>query len=246
MLEYILFIIVLFFIGILFYKQANEEFQILQLDAERLSELPTLYVDRSPIVVSDFQTPDLGTEEGLQKRGILDAPATANQTLRQVIQATTIPLETARHLSKESGLSVWFEHHLYKQLLPSPYTQFIYSFNTSLWPLRRGLFKTTAFQTMLMPTQGTASVKIMLQKMIPYLPSKWMGRGFSELSLHDTPLLGQLQFIEIRVRKDNLLFLPAHLIVDIESLGETGERAPSQASWIFMAEINHPISRIAS
>jgi len=223
MLEYALFIIVLFFIGILFYKQANEEFQILQLDADRLSELPTLYVDRSPIVVSDFQTPALGTEEELAKRGI-DS------------RIPNIPKETATYLAKESGLNIWFEHHLYKQLLPSPYTQFIYSFNTSLWPLNRGLFKTTAFQTVLMPTQGTASVKIMLQKMIPYLPSKWMGRGFSSLSLYDTPLLGQLQFIEIRVRKGNLLFLPAHLIVDIES----------QDSWVFMAEIHHPISLIAS
>jgi hypothetical protein len=223
MLEYALFIIVLFFIGILFYKQANEEFQILQLDADRLSELPTLYVDRSPIVVSDFQTPALGTEEELTKRGI-DS------------RIPNIPKETATYLAKESGLNIWFEHHLYKQLLPSPYTQFIYSFNTSLWPLNRGLFKTTAFQTLLMPTQGTASVKIMLQKMIPYLPSKWMGRGFSSLSLYDTPLLGQLQFIEIRVRKGNLLFLPAHLIVDIES----------QDSWVFMAEIHHPISLIAS
>jgi len=238
MIEYLLFIIVLFFIAVLFYKQANEEFQILQLDGQRLSELPTLYVDRSPIVVSDFQTPDLGTEEGFQKRGILDSLATPTQTLRQVIQTSTIPLETARHLAKEAGLSIWFEHHLYKQLLPSPYTQFIYSFNTSLWPLKRGLFKTTAFQTVLMPTQGTASVKIMLQKMIPYLPSKWMGRSFSSLSLHDTPLLSQLQFIEIRVRKGNLLFLPAHLIVDVSSL-------ESQA-WTFMAEINHPISLIAS
>lgn len=231
MLEYALFIIVLFFIGILFYKQANEEFQILQLDADRLSELPTLYVDRSPIVVSDFQTPALGTEEEFLKRGMGSIPP-------------DIPKETAVHLAKESGLSVWFEHHMYKQLLPSPYTQFIYSFNTSLWPIKRGLFKTTAFQTVLMPTQGTASVKIMLQKMIPYLPSKWVGRSFSSLTLYDTPLLGQLQFIEIRVRKGNILFLPAHLIVDIESFRTTG--GSLEKSWIFMAEIHHPISLIAS
>ena len=223
MIEYALFIIVLFFIGILFYKKANEEFQSLQLDADRLSELPTLYVDRSPIVVSDFQTPALGTEEELSKRGIGNIPP-------------HIPKETATYLAKESGLAIWFEHHMYKQLLPSPYTQFIYSFNTSLWPVNRCLFKTTAFQTVMMPTQGTASVKIMLQKMLPYLPSKWMGRGFSSLSVYDTPLLGQIQFIEIRIRKGNLLTLPAHLIVDMSSTD----------SWVFMAEIHHPISLIAS
>ena len=68
MLEYLLFAIVLFFIGVLFYKQGNEEFQISQLSADRFSELPTLYAERSPIVMSDFQTPNLGSQEDLSKR----------------------------------------------------------------------------------------------------------------------------------------------------------------------------------
>jgi hypothetical protein len=224
MLEYLLFAIVLFFIGVLFYKQANEEFQILQLDADRFSELPTLYAERSPIVMSDFQTPNLGSYEELSKRP-------------QIIGMLGQGPSSAKFLAKESGLSVWFEHHLFKKLLPSPYTEWVYSFNTSLWPDHRGLFKTTAFQTVLMPTQGTASVKLLLPKMIPYLPTKWKGRRFSTLSLRDTPLLNQIQFIEIRIRKGNLLLLPAHLIVDIESI---------ESSWVFMGEINHPISALAS
>jgi hypothetical protein len=229
MLEYLLFIIVLFFIAVLFYKQANEEFQILQLEAERLSELPTLYVDRSPIVISGFKTPNLGTEEELKKRKIMD--------MSVLKKFTQVPMESAKFMAKESGLQVWFEHHLYKELLPSPYTKWLYTFYTTLWPFRRGLFKTTAFQTVIMPTQGTVSVKLMLLKMLPYLPSKWIGRSFSSLTLHDTPLLNQLQYIEIRVRKGNLLFIPAHFIVDIDSF--------ESSAWVFMAEIHHPISRLA-
>ena len=241
MIEYLLFAIVLFFIAVLFYKQANEEFQILQLE-ERFSELPTLYAERSPIVMSGFQTPNLGSQEDLGKRPqIMNMLVNQNTTLRQLLADPyphfQFPLASARFLAKESGLSVWFEHHLFKKLLPSPYTEWIYSFNTSLWPDHRGLFKTTAFQTVLMPTQGTASVKLLLPKMVPYLPTKWKGRQFSTLSLQDTPLLNQIQFIEIRIRKGNLLFLPAHLIVDIESL---------ESSWVFLAEIHHPISALAS
>ena len=241
MIEYLLFAIVLFFIAVLFYKQANEEFQILQLE-ERFSELPTLYAERSPIVMSGFQTPNLGSQEDLGKRPqIMNMLVNQNTTLRQLLADPyphfQFPLASARFLAKESGLSIWFEHHLFKKLLPSPYTEWIYSFNTSLWPDHRGLFKTTAFQTVLMPTQGTASVKLLLPKMVPYLPTKWKGRQFSTLSLQDTPLLNQIQFIEIRIRKGNLLFLPAHLIVDIESL---------ESSWVFLAEIHHPISALAS
>ncbi len=59
MLEYILIGIVCVFIAILFYKQANEQFEILQLSGERLSDLPTLYSERSPIVITDLPPPPL-------------------------------------------------------------------------------------------------------------------------------------------------------------------------------------------
>jgi hypothetical protein len=58
--------------------------------------------------------------------------------------------------------------------------------------------------------------------------------------LLDTPLLNQIQFLEIKVRTGNLLLLPAHLLVDIKTDSESKETA-----WIFYAEVHHPISRIA-
>jgi len=61
------------------------------------------------------------------------------------------------------------------------------------------------------------------------------------LTMEDTPLLNQIQFIEIILRKGNLLLLPAHLIVDVRSsYSDTAESA-----WVFMADIHHPISRLA-
>jgi hypothetical protein len=116
MIEYLLFAIVLFFIAVLFYKQANEEFQILQLE-ERFSELPTLYAERSPIVMSGFQTPNLGSQEDLGKRPqIMNMLVNQNTTLRQLLADPyphfQFPLASARFLAKESGLSIWFEHHL--------------------------------------------------------------------------------------------------------------------------------------
>jgi hypothetical protein len=142
-------------------------------------------------------------------------------------------LKGAEVLAKESGLNVWFEHHLYKALLPSPYTSWVYSFKTSLWPNKRGMFKTKAFQTLLMPTQGTAILTLMLPKMTPYLPTKWSGRTFSSLTSQDTPLLSEIKFLEIRLRKGTFVLLPAHLIADIRS---------EEDSWTFIAEIHHPVS----
>ena len=237
MIEYLIILAVLLFIAVLFYKQANEEIEILQINAERLLELPTLYQDRSPIVISDFSTPNLGNNAEMQKRNHIMQmkinSTTFGNILKTNLRSFNFSTKTAEFLAKESGLAVWFEHHLYKSLLPSPYTSFFYSFNTSLWPDHRGLFKTRAFQTVFMPTQGVAIVSIMLPKMIPYLPTKWNGRPFSSLTIQDTPLLTEIKFVEIRLRKGNLLLLPAHILVDVRS---------EEEAWTFISEIHHPIS----
>jgi hypothetical protein len=247
MLEVFIVCGVLFFIAVLFYKQANEQFEILKLDAERLQELPTLYADRAPIVVSGFQQPALGTEASFQKRPhILQMAVAPSLSLRALLgsegslKAWTWNPETAKFLSKESGLDIWFQHNLYETILPSPYLKFLYSYETSLWPHHRGLFKTKASQTILMPTQGTLRVSLLLQKMIPFLPTKWEGKRFEALTQQDTPLLNQIQFMDIILRPGNILFLPPHLLVSF-----TSELNTTPSAWTFLAEIHHPISKIA-
>jgi len=243
MIEFFIILTVLFFIAVLFYKQANEQFEILQIEASRISELPTMYAERYPIVVSNFQPPVLGTEIELQKRpNILQMTVNKNYTFKSLLEnrdalaAFTFPKETATFLAKESGLSVWFQHHLFSLLTPF-YTKWFYTHKTSLWPHHRGLFKTTAFQTVVMVTQGTARVSLMLGSVIPYLPNRWQNRQFHSLTAQDTPLINQVKYIEIKLRKGNLLVLPAHMIVDITSEGSS--------AWNFMAEIHHPISLLA-
>jgi hypothetical protein len=88
-----------------------------------------------------------------------------------------------------------------------------------------------------MPTQGTAKVSLMLGSVIPYMPSKWQGRPFHSLSPQDTPLLNQIKYVEVKLRRGNLLALPAHMIVDIASEPAT--------AWTFIAELHHPISLMA-
>ena len=243
MIEVIIIVCIIFFIAVLFYKQANEQFEILQIDAARIDELPTMYGDRSPIVIKGYDTPYLGTESELQKRpNIMQMAVRPGMSLKallaspQTLATFQFSYETAKFLSQESGLTVWFQHHMYEKFLPSPYTRWFYNYNCSLWPNHKGLFKTNAFQTLIMPTQGVARVSLMLGKVIPYLPVKWQGRVFKNLTPQDTPLLGQIKFLEVRLKKGNLLLLPAHMIVDI---------GVEENPWIFIAEIHHPISRLS-
>jgi hypothetical protein len=149
---------------------------------------------------------------------------------------------TTAFLAKESGLDTWFRMNLFDSLLPSPYTKWLYFSKTSLWPSGRGLFKTTAYQTLVMPTQGTAILTLLLQTMVPYLPTRWEGRRFASLTAEDTPLLSQLKFIEIRVRTGNFVLVPPHLLMDIRTEATEGQ----PAAWVFLAEVHHPISGFAT
>lgn len=247
MLEILGILAVVFFIAVLFYKQANESFEVLQLEAARIEELPTLYSDHAPIVVRSYKTPSLGTRQELEKRPhILSMTVASNFTLRALLGSTgslkeyTWPPATAEYLARETGLQTWFSMHLFPFITPSPYTRWIYTQKTSLWPHHRGLFKTAAFQTLFMPTQGEAIVTLLLSKSEPYLPNSWKGRVFSKLTTADTPLLGQIQCIEIKLRPGNLLLLPPHYIVDVRS---ANDEAPT---WMFIGEVHHLISRLSS
>lgn len=245
MIEWVIILAVCFFIAVLFYKQANESFEIIQLEATRIDELPTIYSEHSPIVLKNFAVPSLGNQYELEKRHqIMNMAVLKGLSLKALLNSEgslreyTWKKETAEFLAKESGLHTWFQHHLYKHLLPSPFTKWLFSFQTSLYPHHRGLFKTTAFQTVLMPTQGTAIVSIMLPKSEPYFPVNWKGRRFETLTNADTPLLAQIQYIDVKLRKGNLLVLPAHFIINIKS--------DDDCAWVFCAEVHHLISRIAS
>jgi hypothetical protein len=245
-LEGIVFCVVLGFIAILFYKQANEQFEILQLEANRFQELPTLYEDHSPIVIRGFSVPSIGNFAELKKRKhILQMAIAPKKTLYSVLQNShelshwTFHPETAEFLAKESGLTTWFKISLYHLFLPNIYTKWMYSFKTYLYPHHRGLFKTTAFQTIIMPTQEQARVNLILQTAESYLPTKWKERQFQSLTTRDTPLLSQIQFVEIKLKKGNILVLPPHLIVDIATDSE-------EDCWFLLAEVHHPISKVAS
>ena len=91
-----------------------------------------------------------------------------------------------------------------------------------------------------MATQGEARVHLLLQKSEPYLPQGWKGRQFLRLTTADTPLLKQIQCIEVKLRPGTLLLLPAHMIVDIAS---ANDEAPA---WVMVGEVHHWISRLAA
>lgn len=232
MLEYLLILVAGLFIAVLFYKQANEQLEILLLEASRQSELPTLLQERSPVIIRGYATPSLGTPAECKKR----------PSLAPLFQwdPSTFPLATRKALSQESGLDIWFEHTWIPHLT-TPFTQLFMKPHSRLLIHSEGLQKTTAPYTFIMPTQGEFILTIMLQSQEPFLPKRWKGRIFSTFTAQDTPLLNQVQYTEVVLRKGHILILPAHLFYDISQTKESKEEA-----WAYCVELHHPISQLRS
>jgi hypothetical protein len=244
MIEFIFLLAVLYFIAVLFYRDTKDSFEILQLEADRINELPDLYAEKRPIVIRGMGLPSLGTYLEMKKRPhILQLGVSPTQSLDALLHSPalssfTFSEETTSFLAKESGLPVWSVANLYPKLIP-PFCKQIYTTKESLWPSHRGLWKTRAYYTLCSPTQGTASVKLLLPAMIPFLPVQWQGRNFDSLKKEDTPLLSHLEFVEIKLRPGNALLIPAHVLTNITQHSESPELL-----FTYLVEIHHPISRL--
>ena len=245
MIEFIFLLAVLYFIGVLFYRDTKDSFEILQLEEDRINELPDLYAEKRPIVIRGMFLPPLGTYDELKKRRhILQLGVSPTQSLDALLHSPSLSSftfsdETTSFLAKESGLPVWCSNTLYPKLIP-PFGKQFYSTKEYLWPSHRGLWKTKAYYTYCSPTQGMASVKLLLPAMIPYLPVRWEGRNFDSLKKEDTPLLSHLEFVEIKLRPGNALMIPAHFLANITQHPDSPEPL-----FTYLVEIHHPISRFA-
>jgi hypothetical protein len=245
MIEFIFLLAVLYFIAVLFYRDTKDSFEILQIEAERINELPDLYPEKCPIVIRGLMLPSLGTYEELKKRPhILQLGVSPTESLDTLLRSPrlssfTFSEETTSFLAKESGLPVWCRANLYMKLIP-PFGKEVYSTRESLWPSHRGLWKTKAYYTFISPTQGMASVKLLLPAMIPYLPVNWQGRNFDSLKKEDTPLLSHLEFVEIKLRPGTALLVPAHVLANI-----TQHQNSPEPLFTYLVEIHHPISRFS-
>jgi hypothetical protein len=112
-----------------------------------------------------------------------------------------------------------------------------------------GLKKTTAEATCIVSTDG-APMRVWLAhegatKGGAWLPANPYGRDPWSLKPEETPWISELKFLEIRLRKGNMLILPPHWWVAFRCLDETGGENKN-GSWYWMSELHSPISLLAT
>lgn len=245
MLE-ILFLVVLFFaVLVVFYRQAIEQYNILQIEGSQISELPKLLSERTPLVIREIGAPKLFTPDTLKSNARLQQfPIGNSQTLGQYIEkpkaTVTLTKKAAAMLAKESGLSVWGEHTWFPKLFSYEALQHIHFFHTEACLGELGLHKTTASTTLLYPTSGALEVTLLTEHQEKCLPPTWRGRFPETFTVQDTPLVGEIKYITIKLRPGHMLCIPTHWFYSIRAVDKD-----KPVLWARFS-LDNPVSYLAS
>jgi hypothetical protein len=227
--------VILFF----FYRQAVQEFRILQ--TESLEKAMPLLQERCPVVVLPAPQPQLWTRADIQQRPTLASTAVNGNMLKDAIEQPTYPLrpETATQLAKQIGLPIWiqqsitptYKHHLWWSPILKTQCEVVLG--------AQGLRQTYGYSTAIMATDGALAVSLLNQSADAYLPATWKGKRLSQMTRDDAPLLGQIQYVDVVLRPGSMLLVPAHWKVCWETYESD---KPALAVW---TEYHHPLSYLA-
>ena len=237
-LELFLILGVIGIIFVFFYKQAVQEFRILQ--TEDLEKAMALLHERCPIVVMPSPTPQqLWTRADIQQRPSLQQAAVNGMTLATMIQQESVALlpKQAETLAKQVGLPVWVHQMIVPTFRQAAWWCPILTSRTEVHVGAQGLRQTYAYCTMIMATDGEIQVSLLNETSDAYLPQKWLGKRVTKLTRDDAPLLAQIEYIDVIIRPGSALLVPPHWKVCWEN------KDPKQSALVSWTELHHPVSR---
>ena len=112
------------------------------------------------------------------------------------------------------------------------------SLDSEVYMSSMGMRKTLAAYTLIYPTNGTFTASILMESATKFLPPDWEGRFVSEMRQADSPLLNEVQFMDVILRPGHMFIMPPHWIISMKSTD-----TPPVFAWI---EVHHPISKLAA
>jgi hypothetical protein len=230
---------VIIIIALFFYKRAINEFRINQV--ETLEKAYEQHHERIPCVVSEFPTPhSLWTAEIVRTRPSLAKYTVENGgiQLRDLLGKNSAEIGEfdAAAIADQCGVALWTAHTLLPPFKSSTTFGTFYSASTGVYIGTRGLHKTVAPVTLIFPTDNDITVSIMHEQSDPYLPADWQGRHIASFTPNDTPLIGHIDYMDIIVRPQNALMLPAHWKYCIKS-------DAAAVALYSIVEFHHPLSK---
>jgi hypothetical protein len=257
LVEVFLTLCVLFSISVWFYSQRRESIEILQVEfPNSLLTLHELLEESQPIILRGCPFPQILTRVKLSEvprlnefplrvgsSTTLEAYRTATANTfpdDQVVGNPLLDTTLGRTLAKELALDTWV-NHTYSEFITelSGYFSIFKSTRISVLLGGHGMVRPTSLYTCILVTEGTYTVSLVNKRSEQFLPTSWTHRYPSSLTVNDTPLVGEIQFIDIIVRAGTMIIIPCHIIYSI---------APKSTSDFHAAtviELDSPISNLA-
>lgn len=244
MIEIFMIFAFIFLVAVFFYKQALEQFDVLQIEATQLDQLPKLLSEKSFLVVRSLPTIHLWTPQTVKEiPRIQNAPYGPGKLLEiaegSVKSLPYIYPSSSEKLAEQVGLHTWVETTWLPKITETSWAKWFFSSRTEASVGSKGLRKSVAYATMILPTENDLVVSVMPESSETYLPSSWQGKLFSKIKRAEAPLIGEVKYIDIKVRKGSALFVPPHWFVNIQADNEL------KAPWFLWAEFHHPMSKFA-
>lgn len=258
-IEIIITLVLAFLIAIWFYRQRRDSIEILQVEFQStLSTIHELVEELQPIIIRGNIFPQILSREKLSEIPRLDnfplripsdAPHLLNyrQNPGSVLpdeQATGIPIldpDCARTLAKELSIELWATHNLadiFSEL--SGVFSSVSSKRTSVVLGGCGMKRATSIYTCIIPTEGKYILSLVNKRSESFLPANWKFRYPANLTVNDTPLVGEIQFIDIILRPGSMAILPSHCIYSLTPASS------AQFHGAVIIEIDSPISNVGT
>lgn len=237
MLEIILFLAIAALILLFFYKNSVvAEYKLNQLSYKSIDEISNLMAEKSPIVILDTPSTSFWSASDLHARPVLGKEGLPLLALGERTHSQYKP-SLASFFGEQSGAPVWIQNK-WMHVLTNPWLQWLTTYEPKAWFGSRGLQSTYAPWTLITASEGEALVSLLHKKHDTYLPSAWKNRLPEEFTRADTPFLSDIKYIDVILRQNTSLLVPAHWKVAFQT------RPGAATAFIVETAFHHPLSRL--
>ncbi len=209
-----------------FYKQAICEFRINQIEWSQKENMASLLNEKVPIVLRSIPSATFWTHDDVVARPCFkDIPIFHESSLADWIVTSTPDIlcpwkyTQAETIAKASGINIWANKWI-NPLIINPLLKFWMFPKYHCWAGAVGLRKTFATWTCFFPVDSEIVFTFMPESIESFLPANWVGCFPANLTIKDTPFVGDLKFIDVILRPGNCIFMPSHWFVSWTSVEE--------------------------
>lgn len=243
MLTWILLIVILFFLGAVFYKQTIQEYKLNQIEWSQADRLGEMLEEGTPFIVRSIPSCPVWRRVDVEARADFKELADWVRAVRGDGVMPWRPALAAAY-GRQVNMGPWLDE-IWQPHMPRIWSlaSFLFPREVQVWAGGRGLYEQKAAWTMIFPTEGEVIVTMMSKKEDKYMPAAWQGRFADSFTTADSAYVSQLKYLDVKLRPGAALFVPAHWKV---SFAVVDADADGALPFVCMINYHTPISKLAS